>query len=429
MRGLALVLFIFLIALSGCGGNKAAEKPPEQTNKPAVDTTPVKLRVFLQQTISDEEVKMLWSDPLSKKYPHITLEIQRPGQGVTMDSLIASGQTPDIIFAFNGILPQYYLQDLLMDMTPLIKTHQIDLNRFDPAVIDSIKAVSEEGLVALPFSQQFTALYYNKGLFNRFGVPYPKDGMYWDEVIELAKRLSREEGGVKYAGLDAESASRVARPLGALKVDGKTDKASVNTDSWRKAFELVKTIYTIPNNERPRGTNSYNRFMKDKTVAMLATVNILPLGLEQAMKEGLDWDLVQYPSYREAPNVSTIVDSHVFSITKTSKYKDQAMRALEVFTSDEVQTMSTRKTGRMTVLNNMDVKKQIGKEMAFLEGKSLESIFKSKIIPSPRFSRFEFGANSTALDDAMYDYLGGKDINTTLRELEEKINANIAKSK
>lgn len=421
-----------MVAVSGCGGGQAADsnEPNNSVKEPVADTSPVTLRVFLQQVLSDDEVQKLLVEPLKAKYPNLSLEIQRPGKDVTIDSLIASGETPDIIYAFNGILPQYYLQDLLMDMTPLVKQYKIDLSRFDPAVLQSIQVVSKEGqLIALPFAYQFAALYYNKTLFDMFGVAYPKDGMYWDEAIELAKKLSRSEGNVKVAGLDVETVSRVARPLGAIKVDGATDKAAVDTEAWRKAFDLVRTVYTIPNNDRPHGTNSYNRFMKDKTVAMLATVNILALGLEDAMKSGLDWDLVQYPSYKEAPNVSTIVDSHVFAITKTSKHKDQAMQALNVFTSDEVQLKSTRTTARLSVLHNPQIREQIGKDMPFLQGKHLEAATKSKIIASPAFSRFEFGANSTALEDAMYDYLNGKDLNTTLRDLDQKINSNIATQK
>jgi multiple sugar transport system substrate-binding protein len=90
---------------------------------------------------------------------------------------------------------------------------------------------------------------------------------------------------------------------------------------------------------------------------------------------------------------------------------------------------STKTTGRLTIINNNEIKQQLGKEMPFLQGKHLEAAFKSKIIASPAFSRFEFGANSNALTDAMYEYIGGKDINTTLRDLEQKINTNIANSK
>ncbi|MDF2715903.1 MAG: family 1 extracellular solute-binding protein [Paenibacillus sp.] len=316
-----------------------------------------------------------------------------------------------------------------MDISPLVKLHNVDLTRFDPAVMQSISAISKEGtLIALPFTHQFTALYYNKTLFDRFGVAYPKDGLFWEDAIELTKKLSRTENNVKYAGLDVETVSRISRPLAALRIDGKTDKSAMNTDGWRKAFELARSVYTILNNERPSNTNSLNRFLSDQTVAMLATVNILAQGIEDAMKKGLDWDLAQYPSYKESPNIATIVDSHVFTVTKTSKYKDQAMLALKVLTSDEVQLLSTKKTGRLTVLNNPEIKGQLGKDMAFLQGKHLEGALKGKIIASPPFSRYEFSTGSTTTD-AMYEYIGGKDINTVLREADEKINTIISRMK
>lgn len=430
---LSAMLFIFtlLTTLTGCGGNNEppTTEPSKAANEPAIDTTPVTLRLFLQQPVTDEEVKMMWIDPLKAKYPHITLQILRAGNGVTLDSMIAAGETPDIIYAFNGILPQYHLQDLLMDISPLVKLHNVDLTRFDPAVMQSISAISKEGtLIALPFTHQFTALYYNKTLFDRFGVAYPKDGLFWEDAIELTKKLSRTENNVKYAGLDLETVSRISRPLAALRIDGKTDKSAMNTDGWRKAFELARSVYTIPNNERPSNTNSLNRFLSDQTVAMLATVNILAQGIEDAMKKGLDWDLAQYPSYKESPDVATIVDSHVFTVTKTSKYKDQAMLALKVLTSDEVQLLSTRKTGRLTVLNNPEIKGQLGKDMAFLQGKHLEGALKGKIIASPPFSRYEFSTGSTTTD-AMYEYIGGNDINTVLREADEKINTIISRMK
>jgi stress response protein SCP2 len=44
------------------------------------------------------------------------------------------------------------------------------------------------------------------------------------------------------------------------------------------------------------------------------------------MKNGLNWDVVQYPSYKEKPNTYGYVDAHLMMLTKQSKYKDQAMQ-------------------------------------------------------------------------------------------------------
>ncbi|MBD2866086.1 ABC transporter substrate-binding protein [Paenibacillus oceani] len=414
---------LFAVALGGCG----KQDSETEGQKTEIDTTPVVLRVLVQQPMSDEDAKALWIEPLAKQYPHITLELIR---GKSVESLIAANETPDLIYTFNGNLPGYNLNDLLMDMTPLIEKHGIDLSRFEAPVMDSIRVTSKEGsITALPFTQQFNALYYNKSLFDRFGVDYPRDGMYWDETVELAKKLSRSDSGVQYHGLDIDDVVRVSRPFGVLTVDPVSEKASLDQDNWRKAFDLAREVYTIPNNFRPKNVGSRPLFLKEQTLAMMGTVNMLAIGLEEAMKNGLDWDLVQYPSYRELPNVATIVDAHIFAVTKTSKHKDQAIQALKVFTSDEVQMLSARKSGRLTVLRNAEVKQALGKDMPFLEGKNLEAAFKSKAIAAPAFSRFEGIGVGLTINSGMYDYIAGKDINTVIRETEEKINQQIASQK
>lgn len=77
----------------------------------------------------------------------------------------------------------------------------IDLNRFVPTLLARNYGQNGE-LYALPFQRHLTALFYNKATFDAFGIPYPTDGMAWDEVIQLASRFTDSPNGVKYNGLD-----------------------------------------------------------------------------------------------------------------------------------------------------------------------------------------------------------------------------------
>lgn len=45
-----------------------------------------------------------------------------------------------------------------------------------------------------PVVNNTMSLYYNKDLFDKFGVSYPKDGMTWDEVLELNRQLDKNGG-------------------------------------------------------------------------------------------------------------------------------------------------------------------------------------------------------------------------------------------
>ena len=100
------------------------------------------------------------------------------------------------------------------------------------------------------------------------------------------------------------------------------------------------------------------------------------------------------------------------------------MKVIEVVTSDEVQSLSTRTTARISSLKNQDIKKQLGAGMPFLQGKNVGAFFKSHAIPSPIYSQYE-EINTDAYKIVMQsfkDFFDGKDINTALREADEKIN-------
>ncbi|WP_282941424.1 extracellular solute-binding protein [Paenibacillus sp. RC67] len=419
-----------LIFISGCssstGGTIGTESKGGPTSAPKVivDTSPVTLTLYIATGIADKDVKNLIVDPVKKKYPHITIEPLIPGQGTKIEDLVTAGKIPDLIYTWNGDLGKFKQMDLLEDMTPLAKKNNVDLGRFEPVVLESITKLAEKSeLYALPFSLNFNATYYNKELFDKFGVPYPKDGMTWDEAIELGKKMSRLDNGVTYRGLDSDQLGRMSTQLSLTMVDGKANKASVNNEGWKKLFETAKRVWSLPNNTPPKMMtfNGGKWFMEDKNVAMLTTANILS-SLESAEKNGLNWDVVTFPVYKENPNVYRYAEAHLIAITKSTKYKDQAMQALDVITSEEVQRLSVRTAAKPSPLKNPELKKELGADMPFLKGKNLQSVIKDTPAPAPYFSPYENDSRGSVWGSFEEYFNDTKDLNTALREADEKVN-------
>ncbi|TNJ63912.1 extracellular solute-binding protein [Paenibacillus hemerocallicola] len=425
----ALTLLAAIAVVTGCGGNKPGAggengQSADASKKPVVNTSPATLKLYLSNSsLSDQDVITLIEEPVKKLYPHISVETVRNGKGTTIEELLATGQTPDIFYTNIADIGKYKRYGLLGDITPLLKTNGVDLSRFDPQMLAG--ASSEQGEVyGLPFFAHFNANYYNKAIFDKFGTPYPQDGMTWEDVIELAKKVSRVDSGVTYRGLDPDTIARLAMPLAITLVDPKTNKATVNSDGWRTVFTLAKEIWSIPNN-KPDKLNSFqarNWFMQDQNIAMLPYNNLLNIGLEEATKNGLNWDLVQYPSYKGKPNLYAFVDAQIFSISQTSKYKEQAAQLLSVVTSNEVQLKSARTTARFSSLKDPAMKEALGADMPFLKGKNLKSIFKSTAPAAPAFSPYDSSDVRNISFKSFEEYMKGKDLNTALREAEEKIN-------
>ncbi|MCZ8511646.1 extracellular solute-binding protein [Paenibacillus filicis] len=410
---------------SGSNGNAGSTAQPQASQ--TVSSAPVTLTVFQNGAeITDDDFKLLFADPVKKKYPNIDLKIVRQDANTTLDSLIASGNVPDLLLTPNSGIMGLKQQDLLYDMSSLVKKYNIDLSRFNSVAIDAVKSDKGE-LWGLPYALQFNALYYNKDIFNKFGISYPKDGMTWDDAIQLGQQLTRKDGDIQYRGLDPASSYVVSFPYSLTYVDGKTNKASMDNDQWRKVFDLTKRILTIPGNMQPSpepsAAASGSLFIKDKNVAMLASTNLMAQ-MGSASNE-VNWDIAQYPSFQDKPNISGKVDSHNIMIAKTSKHQDDAMKVIEVVTSDDVQLLSARKTARMSPLNNDEMKKQFGADVPYLKGKNVQALFKSTVSPTPIYSIYETDGKRIG-QQKFRDFLADKiDMNTALRQADEEINKKI----
>jgi len=420
-RTFQMIAFFSAIAfLAGCNSkgtadnNPAAEKPPE----------PVTLQLASQGVvILDEEFQQVTNEFLRKKYPHITINYNPDAKGTTLDDLIASGNTPDIVVTYNGMLPSYRTKDLVFDMTPLLQN--IDLNKFEPNYIQDVRNAAEKGeLYGLPINVNYHAMYYNKTIFDKFGAPYPTDGMDWTAVLELAKKVTRMDGGTQYRGLDpGNGIVWISQPLSVAAIDPFTDKATMNNDQWKRVFELVKSIYDIPGNGRI-SESPKNQFMKSQTLAILLDLNILNQ-LAEAEKEGLVWDIAQYPSYPEKPNTYGNASVYTMIATKPSKYHKEVAQVIELFTSEEVQLELSRR-GLLSPLKSEKVKQELGANKPNLKDKSLPSIFKSKPVPYPVASRFRTKAESIA-SAKFWEYANGQiDVNTALAQADEEINQMVA---
>ncbi|CAG7609344.1 hypothetical protein PAESOLCIP111_01158 [Paenibacillus solanacearum] len=429
-RKLLLVSPLLLALAAGCsnGGSNSSAPNNANDNKPK---TPVTLKVlFTNPGMTEDIFQQLIAEPVKKQYPHISFELVPFQTNFGLNELVSAGEIPDIIYATP------YIQDMLdkdipLDLTEQLKKHQIDTARFNPTIMNAIKSFGTKGeIYSLPYMSQSFALWYNKGIFDRFGVAYPKDGMNWDEAIELSKKVARMENGVQYRGMVATHGgiSTFASSLSIELVDPKTSNAIVS-DRWGAVFAKGKALYDIAEN-RPLKLNASNiqLFVKDKTLAMAPYWTGGMIGnLAQATKD-LDWDVVQVPSFAEAPNKYYQVDYHQFVVSKTTKHIDDVMDVLKVTVSDEVQAKAAR-MGKETVLTNQSIIDQFAQDLDFVKGKNLKSIFKSQ--PSNMIYQSKYnGAVSGAINAAFNEVFEGKtDINSALKKAKEEADKKIAELK
>lgn len=407
---LAIGTIVAAAAMAGCGqsgdGTEAGDKTTEK--QLVADTTPVTLKIIVPP-YADKNFAEYVEKPVKQKYPYITFEKIASNDP---EAVLVSGEKPDLYILGQDKLPKMKDLGMLDNIEPLIKSSKLDTSRFVPMFLEQPKkAIGESYLPALPIFTGFSVLYYNKDIFDRFGVSYPKDGITWDEAIELAKKLTRQEQGVQYRGLMSVSGPQI--PAGQLELRFFDDNLNpaVNNDGWKGVLDMMASIYKIPGNEQIVFDNAAtDQFLKEQRVAMFAAANLFDQ-LKEA--QNFNWDMVTYPVHKQATKNGTEALPIVIGVTSMSKHKETAFQAIATAVSGEVQTEMSKNTV-ITVIQDKNIQDAFGANYTFLKDKNAQAVFKLNRVNGYN----NYGAAGIMITK-LSEIVAGKDVNTALREADE----------
>lgn len=422
--GMAATLSLAVVVAAACGksdGEGAASAPEKEAPKEPYTM------VIHGGGFKLEEFDARFRSVLQAKFPHITFEYIAGGKGATIQDLAAAGHLPDIIRNDPPVMrTNYFNMKIEYDLREQIQKHKFDLNRFNKAFIDEIidiggKTGAIYGLPVPPYLP--TVVYFNKDLFDKFGVPYPKDGMSWDEMYELAKKMSRIDGGQPYRGFSSSMPTVTRDNVFNLPIVDPQKDGLGNMETWTKIFNNLKRFYEIPNNPiESTGQLEQNAFMKGNVALHNHQLNVNFLNIPA----NVNWDIVSVPYMEGAPKLMPIRGPSYWSITQQSKHKDEAFQVITEMLSDEVQMVDSR-NGMPTTLNNKAIQDALGKDHPDVKSKNMNAVNfypPAPIPPRREAGKTEISESSQALimSEQMQKVARNQaDVNTSLREADERI--------
>ena len=147
-----------------------------------------------------------WTEQrLEDAYVH-TFSRAHPGVQVTLEAVtngseyrdrvlasIAAGAPPDVVQLDNIDIPAFVNAGVLQDLAPYVERVGLRLSAFEPRVLDIFRRGG--ALYAIPKDFTPMMIAYNKDLFDRAGLPYPRGDWTWDDFVAAAKRLTRDTDG------------------------------------------------------------------------------------------------------------------------------------------------------------------------------------------------------------------------------------------
>jgi len=250
--GMAAVLCLGAM-LAGCSGSETAG-----TEAPAFDpNTPATLKVAF---FNDQAFHMTYGNLFKAKYPNIDFEIVSTmeiyGQGkdpVEEFAKLIAEQKPDVVV----MTPEQYellaAEGSLADLEPLMRSTGFTLDGFVEGVVEQLRSLGGGQLYGLAPTFNMKALFYNKSLFDEYGVPYPTDGMTWEDVFALAARFPTDGAEEKriyglgqslftWNAYDLIKQIAASKELSHLNADASA--LTMDNEEWKSVFRQAVEAYS-----------------------------------------------------------------------------------------------------------------------------------------------------------------------------------------
>ncbi|MBD3922800.1 extracellular solute-binding protein [Paenibacillus sp. PR3] len=402
-----IIILFLLIPLSGCtsGGNDSSSQDFNNLDDNLLNVN--------QNKLSADKVDIWWDQSsgipassfadvhLEKQFKdthfkftefHTPFIFASPSKNDLFTKL-NSEVSPDLIVFNSRFLP------LLIEigyLDPIINNRADDLNIQESALEQINSAAPDHQLYALPFGQNVVGLFYNKAIFNEMNVPYPTDGMTWEDVIALAQRVSNPE---KWSALDAADFDLVASQLSIRLYNPATQQVDLESDEWARMEQFAKRLNGLQSKGKSAATSTDSSMyaFSNGRIAMVAGSLYDDTQLMQGfydqesniISNGVEWDVVSYPVFNDDKLLAPAAQSLYIGVPRAGKNKEDAFKIMKHLLSKEVQVDNMRNGLASLLDDSASYADEFGQSSSLLSGKSTASFFK----------RMQEGSFDPSLDD------------------------------
>lgn len=290
-----------------------------------------------------DEVPRL-KEGFEKKYPDIELTIETLPIANYIEAAITSilgGNPPDALALDSLMVPTPVGQNLLAPLDDMMKRYGYEKEDFTQAVLGA--GIDNGATYALPYRTACNVLFYNKTMFDEAGVEYPTDHMSYDEVLELARKLTipgKQYGfGIAASKNDPANVMTSFCPIlwdkGGDFLNEDMTESRLDTPESIAGITFYTELYT-KYKVVPEGTVNYAisadliPMAQNGQIAMLPIDTLTATGMDAyAEKNGFEWGMCVLPGAGRA-------GGWMWTIPVNAKNPDGAEKFIDYFFDPEV---------------------------------------------------------------------------------------------
>jgi len=246
---------LLAVSMSACGSSTPKETadagqsaaPQAKTDKSA---EPVTVKILNISEYLDTPEFQAFLDRFQKKYPTIKIDpISVPHEQYISkrNIMMASGESVDLIWG-NGV-DQFDAinKGFLMPIEDIAKQVDVDMSKD----FGNFKADKDGHYFRFPIQQNNWMLFYNKKVFDDAHVAYPdaKVPMTWDEMADIAQKLTNTTGSTKTYGLFYNNWGMYYYGYGSQLTNGQfyteNGMSNINAPEFKRSLEWMNDVMNV----------------------------------------------------------------------------------------------------------------------------------------------------------------------------------------
>lgn len=358
----------------------------------------------LKQVVTDFEAK----------YPNVDVNLVNAGTGndqyTALQNAIAAGKgVPDVAQLEYYALPQFALSEAVTDLAQFGAGDLADT--YSPGPWSTV--TQGDKVFALPMDSGPMALFYNKEVFDKYGVAVPTT---WDEYVDAARALHAADPNVYLANDtgDAGTTTSLIWQAGGkpYTVDG-TDVSIDFTDEGSSTYASTWQTLLDEGLLAPvtGWTDEWYQGLANGTIASLAVGAWMPANLESGVPDGAGkWRVAPLPQWTAGEATSAENGGSSLAVPSASKQQALAYGFIEYANAgDGIQTRVDQGNFPATTAA-LQAEDFLGKESDYFGGQKINEVLSQSaqdVVPGWSYLPFQVYANSIFNDTVGKAYVSG----------------------
>lgn len=354
-KGICILLALMMAGtLTACGDSRTepaggstesqtgTDKKQGTDKKPGSDKTTVTFALWdeVQKPVFDEIV-----EKFEAENPDIDVELQLTPWSqywTKLDAAMGSDSAADV-FWMNTYLPKYAEAGVLEPLDEYIERDSINLEDYESVVREAYHYNGKQ--YCMPKGMDTVQVFYNKAIFETYGVEEPKEGWTWEDMRELSGQLKtkiEEAGADEYPilmELDPQpSFFNFISQSGGYVLSEDRKKAGFDQEGTVKAYADVVALMDeglMPGNEVLSDTKGTDLFLSQKG-AMLFMGSWKTSVIDEASFAD-QVGIIPMPS-KENGNQS-VIGGLGYAVNSNSRNKDAAWKLVKYLAGEESNRM------------------------------------------------------------------------------------------